>query len=317
MVWMARSRWTSLRNMNDQVQRGDIRIVGSAHSGLRGDFRPTLFQATRAPRPVWDGDWDISTIDIDGPGEEIRIMGLALGPAGLLAVAGSKERSCLATFDANLRQTGWHELPGVIDPHGLAFEDDRIWVVSSGTNEVIRFDIGPTGPSNATRVYKYSDEQPQHFNGIARHSGRLILSAFGVAAAAAREVSNTGYLIDVEGGVEMRAGLDQPHSLVSHDGSLFFCESKPSLIWCDVGEPLALNGYLRGLAIAPDDVVHVAACQPRPPRETLTADRGDAELWSLTRDGTVLGRCHLTTMGAEVYDLIVLPCGGSGRAALP
>lgn len=257
----------------------------------------------------------MSTIDIAGPGGEIRLMGLAVGPAGLLAVAGSKEQSFLATFDNDLRQTGWEELPGVIDPHGLVFDGGQLWVVSSGTNEVIRFDLRAAGPSNATCIYAHGDEQPQHFNGIVRHSGRLILSAFGVAAAASRHASNTGYLIDVENGAEIRAGLDQPHSLVSCGGSLFFCESKPSLIWCDEGEPLALDGYLRGLALAPDGVVHVAACQPRPPREMLTADRGDAQIWSVTRDGTVLDRSPLTGMGAEVYDLLVLP--DSGRQALP
>jgi hypothetical protein len=97
---------------------------------------------------------------------------------------------------------------------------------------------------------------------------------------------------------------------------LFFCESKPSLIWCDEDVSVPLDGYLRGLTIAPDDIIHVAICRPRPPREILTADRGDAQIWSVTRDGKVLGRCGLTGVGAEVYDLIALRGGGSGRSAL-
>lgn len=251
----------------------------------------------------------MTPIRVDGPGGEVRIMGLAVGPSGLLAVAGSKDLAFLATFDQRLEQTGWHVLSGTIDPHGVMLEAGHVWVVSSGTNEVIRYRMSASGSSTPERVFLHPSDEPQHFNGIARHGDRLVLSAFGVAAAASRQVRNTGYLVDIESGAPVRTGLDQPHSPLSRDGELLFCESNSSLVWCGNDATFRLEGYLRGLAVASDGIMHVARSSPRPPREELTADRPDADIWSVTADGDVLSCDKLTGMGAEVYDLVTLPEG--------
>src|SRR3954447_8010642 len=89
-----------------------IRIVGSAHSGVRGRYGSRLFVAKRQAGANWTGDWDISTLAVEGVSEDVRIMGLELGPSGLFAVASSKEQAFLATFDQRLEQTGWHEIIG-------------------------------------------------------------------------------------------------------------------------------------------------------------------------------------------------------------
>jgi hypothetical protein len=318
---MARSRtagdWKHrINNMGDGAQPDDIRIVGSAHSGLRGDFRPQLFQIRRTAGPVRRAAWEVTPIHVDGPTGEVRIMGLAIGPSGLLAVAGSKELAFLATFDQRLEQTGWHDLSGVTDPHGLILEAGLLWVVSSGSNEVIRYRMSAAGPSAPKKVFQHPSGEPQHFNGIARHGDRLVLSAFGVGASAVREVRNTGYLVDIECGAPVRTGLDQPHSPLSRDGALLFCESNCSLVWHENGASFRLEGYLRGFAIASDGIMHVARSSPRPPREELTADRPDAAIWSVTPNGSVLSCDKLTGIGAEIYDLIALPDGWpEGRGA--
>lgn len=307
--------------MSEATQPCDIKIVGSAHSGMRGDFRPRLFQCRRVADTISCRDWELATIPVDGPTGEIRIMGLAVGPTSLLAVAGSKDRAFLATFDHDLKQTGWNELPGVTDPHGLILADSRIWVVSTGTNEIICYELSADGPSNPTCAYLHPSGEPQHFNGIALHGGQLILSAFGVAAATSREVSNTGYMINIASGEHIRTGLDQPHSPLSHNHALLFCESKPSLLWLSDDASFRLEGYLRGFAVAPDGNIHVARSSPRPPREQLSADRADADILSIAPDGRVMGCQSLTGIGAEVYDLIALPSdwskGTTDTAAAP
>ena len=303
--------------MAEEAQPGDILIVGSAHSGVRGDFRPRLFQCRRGAGSNSHQNWEVAEIPVDGPTGEIRIMGLAVGASTLLAVAGSKDQAFLATFDIHLNQTSWNELPGASDPHGLIMADSRIWVVSTGTNQIICYELSAAGPSNPTCAYLHPSGEPQHFNGIARHEGRLILSAFGVAAATSREVSNTGYMIDIASGAHIRTGLDQPHSPLSRNKSLFFCESKPSLLWLGDDASFRLEGYLRGLAVAPDGIMHVARSSPRPPHEKLRAVRGDAGILSIAPDGKVMGCQSLTGMGAEVYDLMALPSDWSERAAGP
>lgn len=244
---------------------------------------------------------------MDGPNGAIRMMGLAMSSNGLFVVAGSLDVSFLAIFNHRLEQTGWYELPGASDPHGLVVEGQHLWVVSSRTNQVIRYKMSVSGAFVSDTVFEHTDVEPQHFNGLVRHDGGLILSALGVSGQQAHEVKSTGYLIDIERSQQIRTGLDQPHSPYSYNSSFFFCESRSSVVWRN-NEPLArLNGYLRGLVVAADGLLHVAESAQRPRREQLTDRRPDATIWTLSSDGRVLARHTLVGLGPEIYDLVGLP----------
>lgn len=300
---------------SDIVDHSDVCIIGSAHSGRRGDFRSRLFAARRHFGEAADGFAEIVAISVDGLTGDMRLMGLSHIPTGFAAVAGSSEASFLAEFDHDFRQTGWHVLLGARDPHGLLIEEDRLWLVSSGSNEVMLYRMRESGPSEPQVVYRHHSCEPQHFNGLARHCGMLVLSAFGISANGARTVSSTGYLIDIETGLVVRSSLDQPHSPLSEAGSLWFCESQHSLVWRGDDRLPRLEGYVRGLVVAPDRLIHVAESAPRPPRELLTDDRPPAVLWTLAPDGGAITRSTLIGVEAEVYDLIALPGLVGSRAA--
>lgn len=288
------------------MDRSDICILGSAHSGRRGDFRSRLFAGRRRFGEKAAGIGEVTLIPVDGLTGDMRVMGLASSPSGFSAVAGSSEAAFLAGFDRDFRQTAWHELAGARDPHGLLIEGDRLWLVSSGSNEVILYHMSGSRPFASEVVYQHSSYEPQHFNGLVRHRGMLILSAFGVSANGARSVSSTGYLVDIDTGLRVRSALDQPHSPLSQAGNLWFCESQHSLVWRGDDRLPHLEGYLRGLVIAPDRLIHVAASAPRPPRELLTDDRPPAVLWTFSLDGGPITRSTLTGVEAEIYDLIAL-----------
>lgn len=290
-----------------EAQRKFVRLVGSAHSGQRGNFRPCLFLARR---PIGAGQkvgWEITSIPVEGPTGAIRMMGLATTPAGLVVVAGSADCAFLAMFDQRLEQTGWHELPSASDPHGLVAVGKQFWVVSSRTNEVIGYEMSASGPFITETVFQHADAEPQHFNGLARHKGTLVLSALGVSGEDAHEMKSTGYLVDVNCAERIRTGLDQPHSPYSRDGSLLFCESRTSLVWQGDRPFVRLDGYLRGLVVAADGMIHVAESAKRPSRDLLTDGRPNAALWTLTYDGHILARDTLSGVGAEIYDLVTLP----------
>jgi Domain of unknown function (DUF4915) len=289
---------------SDMVDRRNICIVGSTHSGRRGDFRSGLFAARRRFGSTEDGFSEITTVPLDGLTGALRLMGLAATSTGFAAVAGSSDAAFLTNFDHNFRQTEWHELPGGIDPHGLLIEEDRLWLVSSGSNEVILYRMTESGPGEPQVVYRHISCEPQHFNGLARHQGKLILSAFGVSANGARSVSSTGYLIDIETGQVVRSSLDQPHSPISQADELWFCESQSSTVWRGEGRFLRFQGYLRGLVVAPDRLIHVAVSASRPPRELLTDNRPPATLLTLAPDGSTIACNALTGVESEIYDLI-------------
>ena len=288
-----------------EVQQNTIKIAGSAHNGRRGEFSPRLFVAGRSTGAM-EENWDVLPIPVEGLSESIRVMGLAMTATGLVAVAGSAEEGYLATFDHNLQQTGWHPLPGASDPHSLVIEDDQLWVVSSRSNEVIQYTRSASGTLTINTVFRSSDIMPQHFNGLVRHRGVLVVSALGVSGGDAHDTHSAGYLLDVEREERIQTGLDQPHSLYSYGGSMLLCESRKSLVLRD-DKPLSrLEGYLRGLVVGADGMLHVAESAPRPRRGELTEDRPDAAIWTLTIDGQILARNTLKGVGAEIYDLVAL-----------
>src|SRR5262245_36747516 len=233
---------------------GEVRVVGSAHSGWPGDYRTTLFLARRSASGA-GMVWKFAKISSQGPTHAERFMGVATTAAGLLAVAGSSETAFLATFDRDLVQTGWHELPGVSDPHSIVFESAFLFVVSSGTNEVIRYRLTDNGPTNPVVVFSVSSDEPQHFNGLVRLGDSVVLSAFGTSAREAPTSSNTGYLVDTVTRVLLRTGLDQPHTPYTHCGELIFCESRPSRLYRGEQVSTVAGAYLRGLTIAPDGLL--------------------------------------------------------------
>lgn len=284
-----------------------IRIVGSTHSGVRGRYGSRLFVAEREAGANWKGHWDISTVAVEGVTEDIRIMGLEMGPSGLLAVASSKEQAFLATFDHRLAQTGWHEITGTKDPHALMVEGEYLWVVSTGTNEVISYRLTETGLAEGECVFRHTADEPQHFNDIVRHGRHVILTAFGVSAAASRSALTTGYLIETTRRKLIKSGLDHPHSPFSYEGTLYFCESRPARIWKADQVLAELSGFARGLVIGSDGYIHVGSGCPRPMEPDEAVARPEAELWSITTDGSVLSRQKLVGAGPEIHDLIELP----------
>jgi len=279
-------------------------LIGSAHSGRRGDFRTQLFTLRRSAASR--ESWEVSFVQADGPTPDMRFMGLANHNDTLFAVAGSAEATFLATFDSGLRQTGWHPLLNAADPHGLVVDDERLWVVSSRTNSVMQYELSSIGPRTAKLSYRHPEIASQHFNGLTRHNGKLVLSAFGASAEEVRTTSATGYLIDIETDAIIVAGLDQPHSPYTHGGSLWFCESHPSEIWKDAVRVARLEGYLRGLCCSSDDHLHVVENAPRPPRNTTWGARTCPTIWTLNIGGSFLDKHKLEGIEPEVYDLLAM-----------
>lgn len=281
-------------------------LIAASHNGRLGDLRPRLSSITLFDKAAEQKDWEIQEIAIEGPNSNIRIMGLARNGSELLVVAGSSEHGYLATFDENLLQTGWYELPGVFDPHGLVLDEGRLLVISSGTNEVIEFAFDKSKPSFSKVYFHLENAEPQHLNGMVLHNRRLFVCALGVSGRKAHDVSAKGFLLDTFDGSIVRSGLDQPHSLVSHEGSLLFCESKTSTIWKNSVAIAKLSGYLRGLAIcSQNQMLFVGESSSRPPREALLYDRPDAKLWTVRPNGEVVSKIELVGLGPEIHEILI------------
>ena len=144
------------------------------------------------------------------------------------------------------------------DIHDILFDGDNVFVVHTETNEVIQYD------DEFREVRKYGlggEVDSSHVNSVAVYDGRLIASIFG------RFSTHRGYkgfskgageVIDLETGETLVSDLSQPHSLSTHEGDLFLCNSETSEVYrytnYKLTQKVKLPSYPRGLYVSGDEI---------------------------------------------------------------
>ncbi|MBD7988513.1 glycosyltransferase [Luteimonas sp. Sa2BVA3] len=198
------------------------------------------------------------------------------------------------------------------DLHDLRWIGGALHVVRTMDNSVVRLDAA-LGEERHWRLPGEPDSV--HVNSIVMHRGRLLASIFGAFETHRGYKGRTrgaGRVIDLETQDVVVDGLSQPHSLVSHDGLLWLCDSESSAVRAfDGGREVhrhAFEGYTRGLLFGAG-LVCVG----------LSASRNVATA-SAVATGTVLLLDAVTwrevdrfTIDApEVYDIIGVPADATG-----
>lgn len=141
----------------------------------------------------------------------------------------------------------------VRDAHSILVVQDVLYVVSTGTDAVLRYDLSPGGVSNPVVVWQASDEgrDTHHVNSIALWNGDVVVSAFGPKTGATWSTATVGYIHSLTQNRRVAEGIYQPHSLCAAHGELYYCESARGRIHAVGGAGLEVGGYLRGLAFSP------------------------------------------------------------------
>ena len=182
----------------------------------------------------------------------VDTVGLAATPEGFAWARQSGTDSILRVVTANgLRE---HDLGGPHrDLHDLHWIDGALHVVCTMTNSVVRL-----GPDLAEEHRWQLPGEPDsvHVNSLVLHEGRLLASIFGWFDAHRGYKGRTrgaGRVIDLETRDDVVTGLSQPHSLRSHGGRLWVCDSEAGVLraYEDGREVVAreLGGYARGLLL--------------------------------------------------------------------
>jgi hypothetical protein len=144
-----------------------------------------------------------------------------------------------------------HPLPGLRDVHSICLHEGRLYVVSTGTDEVIAFTVD--GPNIARQevawrpVASAPREDIHHVNTLISWNGSLIVSGFGEKQGALWSSADNGFLHDITAGRRLLSGVRQPHSFLPHGGDLLFCESRSQGVRSLDGLRVQLDGYTRGL----------------------------------------------------------------------
>ncbi|MFZ3053061.1 MAG: DUF4915 domain-containing protein, partial [Sulfuricurvum sp.] len=140
------------------------------------------------------------------------------------------------------------------DIHDLLVFDDLLYVVSTGTNEVVALDTS----YKIKKCYKFDgDGDAWHLNCLEVINGRVCVSAFCNFKEHYRykgKTLNSGFLIDVESEVVLIDKLSQPHSPKFDGEYLYICDSeKKSLKKFDIKNNLVneitFGSYTRAICI--------------------------------------------------------------------
>ncbi|BCB28364.1 hypothetical protein SKTS_32500 [Sulfurimicrobium lacus] len=152
------------------------------------------------------------------------------------------------------------------DFHDILYHENRLYLVSTGTNEVITL----TKEGAEIKRYSYPGHNDSwHINCLGIWDGRVVVSAFGEFDSMRGYKHNSthrGFIMDLESGQKLWEGLSQPHTPVQRSDKYYVCnsESKQVLIKDRSGnvQCLQFDSYTRGLAFG-KEFMYVGLSQSR------------------------------------------------------
>jgi hypothetical protein len=230
--------------------------------------------------------------------------------------------SLLLIFDRrDLRLLNEYRCSHVIDAHSLWATDGELYVVSTGTDAVVRIALEEAQVRKEEVYWRPEPDGPaadvHHLNAICAWAGDLVVSGFGRKAGTQWSSAREGFILNTNTrtGERIVSGAGHPHSLAEIGGRLAYCESSRMALRL-AGTPLSqtLPGYARGLCRIGNQVFVATSRGRRVSKSTgvLTTmhDAGDelagrCSIVRLHADTLAIEEVvELEPYGAEIYDLL-------------
>ena len=162
--------------------------------------------------------------------------------------------SGLTRLDLDLHSTGHYPLVQTRDAHSLIADGAGFLVTDTGANRLNLVRLGEDGQVYEEEFWRacQGDEDLVHLNSVARLDGDLHVSVLGPRPEEGWSHAQGGKIINITRNEVVCGDLHHPHTLVVHEGALYWLESRRSRIHrysrCGGHEVLLeLQGYLRGL----------------------------------------------------------------------
>lgn len=209
------------------------------------------------------------------------------------------------------------ELPEIKDGHSILASETQLFVVSTGTDEVIRYYIQDKKLANPEVIWRASSAgtDTHHMNSIIKIGREIYISAFGLKTGELWASASNGYIHNITSDVRVKEGIYHPHSLSEKDGMLYYCESS-TRSFCSLDKTiLKLEGYTRGIGWLTDDLVCISSSMGRKISKSTglianSADPGELDGKSgITimniKTKEVVSEANLAGYGPEIYDVLV------------
>lgn len=148
------------------------------------------------------------------------------------------------------------ELPDIRDVHDILAYDGKLFVVSTGTNEV--FELSADSYEVINRFKFKGKGDAWHLNCLEVYDGSLLLTAFGKFRrhrGYKGKTTGKGIALDLFTGKIILKGLSQPHSPKIIDGKLFMCDSEKKTVEridleTESRTSIEFDNYTRGIAFS-------------------------------------------------------------------
>lgn len=260
-------------------------------------------------------------VNLGFPGLIHHVTGLTLTGNIMLAAFSSEGRFYVAGLNRkDLAPLFYKELPGAKDVHSILAVNDHLYVVSTGTDEVLCYDIKEQSIENPRIIWRASDTKSDthHINSIAEKNGEILVSAFGPKAGQLWSTALNGYILNITTGSLVMDKIYHPHSLSIKNGRIYYSDSHRNT-FCVIDQPDAifdLPGYTRGVSWLTDNLVCVATSIGRRVSKSTglianPADPGEpsGECGILIGDvfeKRTIKKIDLSWFGPEIYDVLAL-----------
>lgn len=239
------------------------------------------------------------------------ITGLAREGPYLYAVAqfrpGEAERltsrcALLVFSSKSLELVHTYEFRGVADGHSLVWSAGKLYVVSTGTDEIVELEMNGA-EVRSERPYLRSAHATRsdvnHLNGLCDSPDGLIMSAFGPRTDSSWASATNGFILNVKRKEMIRHGLQHPHSPFILGPSVVFCESRKTSVGTVAGDrKQLLPGYTRGVCMWGSDICVGTSVGRRTSRSTgkVVENPGVA--------GIASGGCTISRLRADDFGII-------------
>jgi hypothetical protein len=247
------------------------------------------------------------------------VCGLVAG-AQFVYLAVRRPAAIIVLERRGLRPVHRHALPDFNDLHSLALRGRELFVVSTGTDEVVCLSLQPPRIVSQCVLWRplgsVERSDANHLNGLCFFRDELHVSGFGKRSGNQWATAAEGFILNLDRSVTVATGIHHPHSLLPLDDGIAYCESGRMTVHLPAHPPVhGLPGYTRGLCRSGEHLLVASSTRRRTsrttgkpvaaPREGHPTDRCAITRVSL-RTGAVEGSVDLSRYGGEIYDLLPL-----------
>jgi hypothetical protein len=263
---------------------------------------------------------EYAPVSLGFPGLINSVTGLAKGHKKIFVFFVSQAKSYVSVLrESDLIPLFYQGLPEIKDGHSLTVFGQQLYIVSTGTDEVLRYDISENALENPRIAWRASEagRDTHHINSIVEKDDDLLISAFGPKTGQLWATASNGYIHNITRNIRVKEGVHHPHSLSVRGGKLYYADSQRNT-FCSIDDEVlfTLNGYTRGIVWLSDDVICAATSIGRKISKSTglinnPSDPGEPAgecgllLGSISKK-KIFRKKDLSWFGPEVYDVLLL-----------